>query len=84
MKDLTYEPECEASASPQPDALQTFKKNLIAHLIVLQTYTSLQLHGERVEFHAPLNAGDIEILVASLRHELLHYFTGTVLVNAGK
>jgi hypothetical protein len=50
----------------------------------LQTYTVLQLNGDRVEFHRPLNAGDIEILVASLRHELLQHFTGTALVNAGE
>jgi len=82
MKHSITTPECEASASQKSAQLQKFKKNLVAHLIVLNTYTSLQLPGDRVEFHAPLNAGDIEILVASLRHELQQHFTGTALINA--
>jgi len=66
------------NTKPQPDdlGLQSFKKNIVAHLIVLQSYSSLQLQSDRIEFHRPLNAGDIEILVASLRHELLRIFTG--------
>jgi len=78
MNDLNHQPECEASASPNVDQPQPFKKNLVAHLIVLDKYASLQFHGDRVEFHAPLNSGDIEIIVASLRHELLHHFNGAL------